>query len=78
MLGGDHECVALEVHPAKASEVNTVVAKKRWAESIVPLAIRVNRWCWIRPPGSSLQFGSGSYHARVLAKAGIEFPAARL
>jgi hypothetical protein len=72
--------VGMEVHPAKASEVDGVIAKKRWAEQRLAAgcALRLSRWCWIRPPGSRLQFTPLSPQARRLAKSGIEFPRARL
>jgi hypothetical protein len=69
-----------EVHPAKASEVSAVVAKKRWAESLLRshCRLRVHRWYWIRPPRSPLQFTPLSPKARVLAMSGIQFPSSRV
>ncbi len=74
------QAVGMEVHSAKASEVNGVIAKKRWAERRLAegCALRLSRWCWIRPPGSRLQFTPLSPQARRLARSGIEFPRARL
>jgi hypothetical protein len=72
--------IGLEVHPAKASEVDTVIEKKRWAEGRLShhCDLRVGRWCWVRPPGSPLQFTPIGPKARLLAKNGIQFPVARL
>lgn len=69
-----------EVHPAKASEVNAVVAKKRWAERLLlaRCGLRVDRWYWIRPPRSPLQFTPQSPKARALAMSGIQFPSSRV
>jgi hypothetical protein len=80
VLTTETHAVGMEVHGAKASEVDTVVAKKRWAERRLAdnCGLSVSRWCWIRPPGSRLQFTPASPQARRLAKNGIEFPRARL
>jgi hypothetical protein len=72
--------IGMEVHPAKASEVDTIVAKKRWAEQRLAdgCDLTLWRWCWIRPPASRLQFTPLSPQARRLANIGIEFPRSRL
>jgi hypothetical protein len=72
--------IGMEVHPAKASEVDNIVEKKRWAEQRLAngCGLSLSRWCWIRPAGSRLQFTPLSPQARRLAKNGIEFPRARL
>jgi hypothetical protein len=80
VLGTAARGIAMEVHPAKASEVDSVIAKKLWAEArlFANCELRVSRWCWVRPPGSPLQFTSLSPAARRLAKNGIRFPSSRL
>jgi hypothetical protein len=80
ILGESAEAVGMEVHPAKASEVDAVIAKKLWAEQLLRdyCRLTVNRWCWVRPPRSRLQFTPLSPGARRLAKHGIHFPTARL
>jgi hypothetical protein len=79
VLATDRECVGMEVHPAKASEVDRILRKKRWAEDLLRVCgVRVARWCWIRPLGSSLQFTSISPQARRLAAGGVQFPTAVL
>ena len=72
--------IGMEVHPAKASEVDSIVEKKRWAEQRLAdgCGLSLSRWWWIRPAGSRLQFTPLSPQARRLAKNGIEFPRARL
>ncbi len=76
----DGTTVGVEVHPAKASEVDVVVAKKRWAEQrlLSFCALRVNRWYWVRPARSQLQFTPLSPKARSLAMNGVQFPVARV
>ncbi len=59
--------VAMEIHPAKASEVNVMIRKKQWAESLLPSAIRVARWNWIVPHRSRIHFTLLSPEARRLA-----------
>jgi hypothetical protein len=81
VLGGkDGGSTGVEVHPAKASEVDRVIAKKTWAQQglISYCGLRVTDWYWLRPPRSSLQFTVVSPKARLLAKNGIHFPVARL
>jgi len=80
VLGYPDHCVAMEVHPAKASEVDAVIRKKQWADALLRnyCALRVASWHWVRPPGSALQFAPQSPQARRLAKSGIAFPTARL
>jgi hypothetical protein len=68
LVRSDGPVVGAEVHAAKASEVNRVIAKKRWAERIVEgCGVRVDRWYWVRPPGSRVQFTRLSPKARSLA-----------
>lgn len=80
ILGLDPEAWGMEVHPAKASEVDGVIRKKTWAAARLSsnCGLLVSRWRWIRPPGSRLQFTPRSPEARRLAKHGIEFPTALL
>ena len=80
ILGEAAEAVGMEVHPAKASEVDAIVAKKLWAEQLLKDCcwLTVNRWYWVRPPRSRLQFTPRSPGARRLAKHGIQFPTPRL
>jgi hypothetical protein len=68
----------MEVHPAKASEVDLMIQKKLWATSLLGPGIRVSRWCWVVPVHSPIQFTKASPHARRLASSGIEFPVRRL
>jgi hypothetical protein len=72
--------VGVEVHPAKASEVSTVIAKKNWAQGLLRdrCRLEVRRWFWVRPTGSRLQFTPRSAKAHLLAENGIVFPVARL
>jgi hypothetical protein len=76
----DGTTVGVEVHPAKASEVDTVIAKKRWAEQrlLSHCVLRVDRWYWVRPARSRLQFTPLSPKARLLAMSGVRFPVARV
>lgn len=76
----DGTSTAFEVHPAKASEVDAVIAKKRWAEARLSTHcdLRVARWHWVRPLHSPLRFTPISPKARLLAKNGIQFPVGRL
>jgi hypothetical protein len=80
ILAGENDAAGMEVHPAKASEVDTVIAKKLWAETRlrVQCGLRVTTWHWVRPHRSPLQFTPQSPHARRLAKHGIQFPAKRI
>lgn len=80
VLASGMRAIGMEVHPAKASEVDSIVKKKRWAERRLAdgCGLSLSRWCWIRPLGSPLQFTPLSPQARRLAKHGIEFPRARL
>jgi hypothetical protein len=79
VLASGSTCLAMEVHPAKASEVEAMLRKKHWAQTLLGgCDVAVQRWCWVRPPKSALQFLRSSPQARRLAKAGIEFPASRL
>lgn len=80
VLGSRHESVGMEVHAAKASEVDVVIRKKQWAETLLKeeCGLTVDRWCWIRSPGSRHQLTSLSPQARRLAKSGIGFPKAEL
>lgn len=80
VLASEMRAVGMEVHPARASEVDSVVKKKRWAEQRLAdgCGLSLSRWCWIRPPGSRLHFTPLSPQARRLAQNGIEFPRARL
>ncbi len=80
VLGTTDSGIGMGVHPAKASEVEIVIAKKRWAQERLSARcqLHVLRWCWIRPRRSALQFTQLSPQARLLAKNGIEFPAGRL
>lgn len=45
------EVIGMEVHPAKASEVDLVVRKKQWAARRLGehCDLRSSRWHWIRP-----------------------------
>lgn len=74
VLGTATECIGMEVHPAKSSEVVLMLAKKRWAEGVLAGGPRVSRWCWIVPVRSRIQFTPISPQARLLAKGGVEFP----
>jgi hypothetical protein len=76
----DGATIACEVHPARASEVDALIAKKRWAEQRLAqyCGLRIALWHWLRPPGSKQQFTPRSPGARRLAQSGIRFPAARL
>jgi hypothetical protein len=79
LVGSEGLAVGAEVHAAKASEVDRVIAKKRWAERLVErCGLRVDRWYWIRPLGSRVQFTRLSPKARSLAKNGIQFPTSRV
>ena len=80
ILGLDVDAWGMEVHPAKASEVDGVIRKKHWAVELLSTncALAVSRWHWVRPRGSPLQFTQRSPEARRLAKHGIQFPAPRL
>ena len=80
ILGLDADAWGMEVHPAKASEVDGVIRKKIWAAERLSsnCALVVSRWHWVRPSGSALQFTQRSPEARRLAKYGIRFPIPRL
>lgn len=80
ILGDAAEAVGMEVHPAKESDVSTMIAKKAWADQRLRkhCQLVVKRWHWIRPPRSRLQFTPRSPGARRLAKHGVQFPTARL
>ena len=76
----DRTSVGMEVHPAKASEVALIIAKKEWAQAKVSVhcQLRIDRWYWVRPAGSPLQFTLLSPKARLLAQSRIHFPVSRL
>lgn len=79
VLVASSAAIAMEVHPAKASEVHALIRKKGWAIALLgQCGVPVARWHWVRPPGSPLQFLRNSRQARLLAKAGISFPSSRL
>jgi hypothetical protein len=80
VLGTDADCIGLEVHPARASEVAAVIRKKDWAAAHLEArcGLIASRWCWVVPPGARVQLTPVSPHARQLAKSGIQFPARRL
>jgi hypothetical protein len=74
--------VAIEVHPAKASEVDRVIQKRRDSEAVLvkrcPKLGRVNSWHWLLPKSGTMALTRSSPQARRLAKAGILFPKRRL
>jgi hypothetical protein len=80
ILGTDDGAFGMEVHPAKASEVDTVIRKKRWAETLLARRCRlqISAWYWVVPQGSRLQFTQQSPHARRLAQERILFPARQM
>jgi hypothetical protein len=80
ILGLGADAWGMEVHPAKASEVDGIIRKKLWAADRLSCncGLRVSRWHWVRPSGSPLQFTQRSPEAHRLAKYGIRFPTARL
>jgi hypothetical protein len=77
-LATDRLCVAMEVHPARGSEVDVMIRKKQWAESLLGPAVSVARWSWVVPQGSPIQLTAASPQARRLAAGGVEFPSRRL
>jgi hypothetical protein len=68
----------MEVHPARASEIDVMINKRRWAAQLLGQSIPIKRWRWIVPHGSPIQLTPGSPQARRLAAGGIEFPARAL
>lgn len=78
LLGTNHSerpILAVEVHPARSSEVDVLIKKKRNAETVLASELtadhRVRRWLWLASGRSS--FTSTGPEARRLAAAGIRF-----
>jgi len=69
--------LGVEVHHAAATEIDSMISKKEWAEDLLAEHcpdLDVGAWCWLIPPGGHALFLRGSSHARRLATNGIAFP----
>jgi hypothetical protein len=70
--------VAIEVHHTDANEVDRMIAKKQWAETVIAEhcpRVHVLGWIWIAsPPTSQIFILPQSPNARRLAEAKIRFP----
>lgn len=67
--------VGVEVHGADVNEVNTMIRKKRWAESTIAReepGLTVDRWHWVTTSGVYLPKTTPQY--RNLVAAGIQYP----
>ena len=72
---------AIEVHQARESEVVNMIAKKIWAESVLPVhapGFAATRWHWVIPPNSPARITRTGPGARRLSRAGIGFPVRKL
>lgn len=73
--------IAIEPHPAVASEVDGVIRKKEWAEALLAShapAITVQKWVWLTGSDQEPYFARTHPAARRLADAGITFPLVRV
>lgn len=55
----DRRGAGLEVHGGNASQVSSMIAKKRWAEAVLASLepdLSIERWHWVVPPGSKFVF----------------------
>ncbi len=78
---GDGMGIGLDVHPAAATQVQSMVNKKNWADALLHREcenLRVKAWAWVVPNGDEPLFTPNHPQARVLAEAGISFPARAL
>jgi hypothetical protein len=73
---------AVEVHHAASSEVEKMIAKKKWATALLASEcphLQVVAWAWIAsPPNGEILFSRGGPPALRLAQEGIDFPARRI
>jgi len=78
VVRGSSRAIAVEVHHADVNEVDVMIAKKRWAESLLAEhcpSMLVELWVWVAsPPASEVFFLPQHPYARRLADASISFP----
>ncbi len=78
---GTDEGIAVEPHPAFASEVNEMVRKKQWAAELLAReapTLRIRAWIWLTGADEEPGFTPAGPALRVLAAAGITGPRRRL
>ena len=75
LVNHDGKGHAVEVHPARTSEVGDMIAKKRWAEEVLrreAKGLAIAAWHWVASGRVDVRRHDRS--RKMLAEAGLAFP----
>ena len=81
VIGFQESVYYIEFHPAKAGEVNTVLAKHQWVQrwqAHTPLKELQNESTYHWIASGDIGFTRGSKYSRLLSQQGIQMPVKRL